>query len=60
LCFGAGPHFCLGFALAHREIAAFIEALLDLPGEARVVSRKYPRNMNFPSYVSLKVRVQKT
>lgn len=56
LCFGAGAHFCIGFALAHREIAAFLEALLDVPGEPRIISRKYPRGMNFPAYISLRIR----
>jgi cytochrome P450 len=58
LCFGAGSHFCLGFALAQAEISTFVEALLDLPGTLRVVGRKYPRDMNFPSYRSLRVRLE--
>jgi cytochrome P450 len=57
LCFGAGPHFCLGFGLAHREIETFIEAFLDLPGQLRIVGRKYPRGLCFPSYSSLLVRL---
>jgi len=58
LCFGAGSHFCLGFALAHMEISAFTEALLDLPGVLHVSSRKYPRGMNFPAYTSLRIRLE--
>jgi cytochrome P450 len=53
LCFGGGAHFCLGFALAHYEIGALLEALIGVPGGLRVVARRYPRDMSFPGYTSL-------
>jgi cytochrome P450 len=59
LWFGAGPHFCLGFSLAQREIGIMLEALLNLPGELKIVRRKYPRGKSFPSYNSLILRLDR-
>jgi cytochrome P450 len=59
LWFGAGSHFCLGFNLAHREIGTVFEVLETLPGEVRVVSRRYARNVLIPTYSSLVIRLAK-
>jgi cytochrome P450 len=59
LWFGAGPHFCLGFSLAQREIGLVLETLLNLPGELKIVRRKYPRGKSFPSYDSLILRLER-
>jgi cytochrome P450 len=58
LWYGHGPHFCLGFALAQREIAAVLEALLDVPGELRVVRRRAARGVLLPSYARLEVALR--
>jgi len=57
LWFGAGSHFCLGFNLAYREIGTVLEVLETLPGEVRVVRRRYARNVLIPTYSSLVVRL---
>jgi cytochrome P450 len=57
LWFGAGSHFCLGFNLAYREIGTVFEVLETLPGEVRVVRRRYARNVLIPTYSSLVVRL---
>lgn len=57
LWFGAGPHFCLGYALAQREIAAVLDALLDLPGDLRIADRSYARNVLLPAYERLSLRL---
>ncbi len=56
LWYGSGPHFCMGFALAQREIGAVLDALLDVPGELRVVRRKAARGVLLPGYAQLDVR----
>lgn len=55
LWYGSGPHFCLGFALAQREIGSVLEALLDVPGRLRVVRRRVARKVLLPSYSALEV-----
>lgn len=55
LWFGYGPHFCLGFSLARREIELVLETLLDA-GELEVTGRTYGRKVLFPAYESLCVR----
>lgn len=53
LWFGAGPHFCLGAALARTEIEAVAGAVLDAhdPGRpVRVVDREAARGVLVPSY----------
>jgi cytochrome P450 len=57
LWFGAGSHFCLGFNLAYREIGAVLEVLETLPGEVRVVRRRYAHKVLIPTYSSLVVRL---
>ena len=56
--FGAGPHFCLGFGLAQREMKMVIGALIDLPREVAVVRRAYSRGVLIPAYSRLDVRMR--
>jgi cytochrome P450 len=56
LMFGAGPHFCLGFSLAQREIPLVLEELLNAGGPLRIVERRYPRGLTFPTYTRLVVQ----
>jgi cytochrome P450 len=57
LWYGAGPHFCLGYALAQRELCAVLEALLRPQGRLRVVRRRYARKVLLPGYSRLDVRM---
>jgi len=57
LWFGAGHHFCLGFALAQREMRAVLDVLVRLPREVRVVRRAYARGTLIPGYSRLQVRL---
>jgi cytochrome P450 len=56
LWFGAGPHFCLGFALAHRELAAVLGAFVELSREVHITKRRYARGVLIPAYASLEVK----
>jgi cytochrome P450 len=56
LWYGSGPHFCLGFALAQRELCAVLETLLAAPGGLRIVRRRYARNVLLPGYARMDVR----
>ena len=57
LWYGAGPHFCLGFAVAQRQLALVLRALLDLPGALQVVRRRAARRVIVPAYAELHVRM---
>jgi cytochrome P450 len=57
LWYGGGPHFCLGFALAQRELRAVLETLLSVPGELRVARRRYARQVLLPAYARHEVQV---
>jgi cytochrome P450 len=52
LWFGAGPHMCLGFFLARKELQVSFEALMEL-GDLQIVKRRYARNVSFPCYEEL-------
>ncbi len=56
--FGAGPHFCLGFGLAQREMRMVLSALMSLPQEIAVVRRGYSRRVLIPGYSRLEVRMR--
>ena len=55
--FGAGPHFCLGFNLARREITMMMEQLLALPREVEVVEREFADKVLMPAYRRLDIRM---
>jgi cytochrome P450 len=57
--FGAGPHFCLGFGLAQREMRMVLGALIALPREVEVVRRSYARRVLIPGYSRLEVRMRR-
>ncbi len=58
LNFGAGPHFCLGYNLAKREIGMMLEQLLALPREIEVVDREYADKVLMPAYKRLEIRMK--
>jgi cytochrome P450 len=54
--FGAGPHFCLGYNLAMRELTTVLTALLDGAPRLEVVRRKAARKVLLPTWDQLLVR----
>jgi cytochrome P450 len=56
LWFGAGPHFCLGFSLANREIATVLEAMLDAVPDIEIVVRTASKQVLLPSWERMLVR----
>jgi cytochrome P450 len=56
LWFGHGPHFCLGAALARRELEVALTALLDL-GDLAIVRRRHACAGPLPGYGELQVRL---
>lgn len=60
LWYGAGPHFCLGFPVAQRQLQLVLGAFLDVPGKLRVVRRRAARGVIIPAYARLDVRVDGT
>jgi cytochrome P450 len=58
LWYGVGSHFCLGFALAQRELRLVIESLASLPGPLRIVRRQPAWRALLPSYRRLEVRME--
>jgi cytochrome P450 len=58
LWFGAGHHFCLGFALAQRELKLVLDAVIGLPGELQVRRRAYARGVLIPGYTRLEVQMR--
>jgi cytochrome P450 len=57
LWYGAGPHFCLGFAVAQREMLLALQALLAEPGELRIVRRRIGTRRLLAGYSTLEVRL---
>ncbi|ODQ99975.1 cytochrome P450 [Mycobacterium intermedium] len=58
LWFGAGPHFCLGFNLAKRELSMVLEAIMRLEDEVEVVDRRAARGVLLPTYERLVIRMK--
>ncbi|MCW2924573.1 MAG: Cytochrome [Thermoleophilia bacterium] len=54
--FGAGPHFCLGYNLAMRELQTVLTALLDGAPSLEVVQRRAARKVLLPTWDELLVR----
>lgn len=54
--FGAGPHFCLGYNLAMRELQTVLTALLDGAPRLEVVRRRAARKVLLPTWDELHVR----
>jgi cytochrome P450 len=57
LWYGAGPHFCFGFALAQRELHAVLETLAVAPGMLRIVGRRASRGVLVPAFAHLHIRL---
>jgi cytochrome P450 len=56
LWYGAGHHYCLGFALAQQEIRAVLQALLQVGGVPHIVRRGAARRVMLPAYARLDLR----
>lgn len=56
LLFGTGAHFCPGSGLARRQIQAIIQALLNVPGEVKIVKRRYQWRAFLPAYSKLELK----
>jgi cytochrome P450 len=59
LWYGAGPHFCFGFALAQRELHAVLAAIAAVPGTLRIVQRRAARGVLLPALARLTVRLDR-
>lgn len=57
LWYGAGPHFCFGFALAQRELHRVLETLALLPGRLVIVRRRPAFGALLPRYDRLAIRL---
>lgn len=55
LWFGAGHHYCLGFALAQLQLRLVLDVLAGLPRELRVRGRSYAWRAFLPGYTRLEV-----
>lgn len=55
LHFGAGPHYCLGAALARAEVDAALDALASAAPRLRIVRRRAARRVLIPAYARLDV-----
>jgi cytochrome P450 len=58
LWYGAGPHFCLGFPLAQRELRLVVESLASLPGPLRIVRRRLAWRALLPAYRLLEIGIE--
>lgn len=57
--YGAGPHFCLGFPLAQREMQMVVGALARLPGRLRIVRRRPATRVLLPAWARLELRAER-
>ena len=57
LWYGAGPHFCFGFALAQKELQRVLDALVRLPGRLAVVRRRPAFGALLARYDRLDIRL---
>jgi cytochrome P450 len=55
--YGAGPHFCLGFPLAQREMQMVVGVLAQLPGRLRIVRRRAATGVLLPAWARLDLRL---
>lgn len=57
LWFGAGVHFCLGFAVAQRELQMVLQALVAAPGTLVIEGRRRGGRALIPAYARLDIRL---
>ncbi|MFL5608930.1 MAG: cytochrome P450, partial [Gemmatimonadaceae bacterium] len=57
LWYGAGPHFCLGFAVAQHELFLALQALVAEPGELRIVRRRVGMRRLLAGYSTFEVQL---
>lgn len=60
LWFGAGAHFCLGFAIAQRQLQMVLQGLASLNGALRIVRRSAARGVIIPAYARLEIALDPT
>ena len=58
LWYGAGPHFCIGFPLAQREMQLVVGALAGLPRRLVIVRRRAATRVLLPAYALLELRME--
>lgn len=58
LWYGAGPHFCLGFALAQRSMRHVVRRLAALHGRLVVTARTPARGVLLPAWSTLRLRLE--
>ena len=57
LWFGSGKHFCLGPALSHLELEAFLCTLIAAERPWQIVRRRYRCNVFVPLYKRLDIKL---
>lgn len=59
LWYGAGPHFCIGFPLAQREMQLVVGLLAGLPRRLVIVRRRAATGVLLPAYALLELRMER-